>query len=131
MKNLLTEAEVAVLKQSIAEELGIKMNLDEAKATEFWRTIRGQKMQFKGIPDDNKPDTLLKGGSKHIRMAIAGQKDALKKITDKVKNAKAKIKGAKNKLSSKLNRLGKAGKEAKKLAMDVIDQIAVLAGDTV
>ena len=131
MKNLLSESEIAVLKQSIAEDLGIKVKLDENKAKEFWRTIRGQRMQFKGIPDDGKPDTLLKGGSKHIRMAIAGQKDALKKITDKVKNAKAQIKGAKSRLSSKLSKLGKAGKEAKKVALDVIDQVAKFAGDTI
>lgn len=131
MKNLLSESEIAVLKQSIAEDLGIKVKLDESKAKEFWRTIRGQRMQFKGIPDDGKPDTLLKGGSKHIRMAIAGQKDALKKITDKVKNAKAQIKGAKSRLSSKLSKLGKAGKEAKKVALDVIDQVAKFAGDTI
>ena len=131
MDHILNEEEVAVLKESIAQDLGVSLLLDEAKVKTFWRTIRGQKMQFRGIPDDGKPDTLLKGGSKHIRMAIAGQKGALKKLTDKVKNAKAKIKGAKNTLSRKLNKLGKAGRDAKKVAMDVIDQVAKFAGDTI
>ena len=128
LDNVLNESEVAALKQSIAEDLGIKMNLDEAKAQEFWRTVRGQKIGFFGTPDDGKPDTIIKGGSKQIRMALGGKLKALKGLTDKVKKAKSAYKSGKEKISKKLDKLGKAGQSAKKAALTALDQIAALSG---
>ena len=131
LNNLLTEGEIAVLKQSIAEDLGIKLDLNEAKAIEFWRTIAGQKMQFKGVPDDNKPDELVKGGSPQLRMILKGKLKALKDITDKVKQAKGALGRARDALGGKIAKIKKAGRDAKKAGASALDQLATWAGDTI
>jgi len=128
LKGLLTEEEVSALKQSIAEDLGIVMNLDEAKAKEFWRTVRGQKVGFYGVPDDGKPDSIIKGGSRQIRLALQGKKKILKGLTDKVKNAKKAVGDARNKISTALSGLGRAGQRAKKIAMTALDNISAMSG---
>ena len=128
LKGLLTEQEVCALKQSVNESLGINLQLDEAKEQEFWRTVRGQKIGFFGIPDDGKPDKVIKGGSKQVRLALGGKKEILKKITDKVKNAKKAVGKARNKISTALSGLGKAGAKAKKIAMTALDDISAMSG---
>ena len=128
LNHVLTESEVSALKQSIMEDLNIGLHLNEAKAKDFWRTVRGQKIQFRGIPDDGKPDTIIKGGSRQIRMALQGQAKALKKLTDKVKNARSTYKNAKKSIGNKLSRLGKAGRDAKKAALTALDSMAAMSG---
>lgn len=122
IKNVLNESEVAALKQSVAQDLGIDLGeLTEAKAKTFWRTIRGQKMQFKGTPDDGKPDELVKGGSMSLRAAMGGTTGVLKGIVDKVKAAKSALKKAGSGLKD-----NKA--QVKKFAKDAIDTITALSG---
>lgn len=128
LKGLLTEEEVNALKSSIAEDLGIVMNIDEAKKQEFWRTVRGQRVGFYGIPDDGKPDSIIKGGSRQIRLALQGKKKALKGLTDKVKNAKKAVGKARTKIGNALSGLGKAGQRAKKIAMTALDDISAMSG---
>lgn len=125
LRSVLTEDEVAALKQSVAEDLGVNFGeLTEAKAKTFWRTIRGQKMQFKGTPDDGKPDELVRGGSDQLRAAMGSTAGVLKGLVRKVKGAKAALKKA-----------GAGIKDTKaavkRAAKDAIDTIAALAGDTV
>lgn len=125
LKNVLTEQEVAALKQSIAEDLGLNFGeLTEAKAKTFWRTVMGQKMQFGGTPDDGKPDTWLKGGNANLRAAMGGAEGVLKDIVSKVKKAKAGLKKAGAGLKDNKDKV-------KRMAKSAIDTIAALAGDTV
>lgn len=128
LKDVLTESEVSALKQSIAEDLNVSLNLDEAKVQDFWRTVRGQKIQFRGTPDDGKPDTIIKGGSRQIRMALSGQMKALKNLTNKVKKAKDTYRSAKKSIGDKLSKLGKAGERAKKAALTALDSMAAMSG---
>lgn len=123
LTNVLTEDEVAALKQSVAEDLGINFGpLTESKAKTFWRTIQGQKMQFSGTPDDGKADTLLKGGNINLRAAMGGAEGVLKSIVDKVKQAKAGLKKAGSGIKDNAAKV-------KSLAKGAIDTIAALAGD--
>lgn len=122
LKNVLTESEIAALKQSVAQDLRIDLGgLNEAKAKTFWRTVRGQKMQFKGIPDDGKPDELMKGGNLNLRAAMGGTAGVLKGLVDKVKSAKRSLQKAGAGIKD-----NKA--QIKKFAKDAIDTITSLSG---
>lgn len=125
LKSVLTESEVAALKHSVAADLGVSFGeLTEAKAKTFWRTVMGQKMQFRGEPDDGKPDELVRGGNVNLRAAMGGTAGVLKGIVKKVKDAKKTLSKAGAGLKDK-----KA--QVKSLAKSAIDTIAALAGDTI
>lgn len=124
LKNVLTDDEVAALKQSIGESLNISFGaVTEAKAEKFWRTINGQKMQFLGTPDDGKPDQIVRGGNANLKAAMGATTSVLKSIVDKVKKAKSLLGKAKDGVKDSA-----AG--VKRAARDAMDAIAAITGDT-
>ena len=123
LKNVLTEEEVAALKQSVAEDLGLDFGeLTENKAKTFWRTVRGQKMQFRGIPDDGKPDELVRGGHDKLRAAMGSTAGVLKGLVNRVKSAKKALSKAGKGIRDTKAKVKRAAKQAG-------DAIAALAGD--